>query len=418
MTTYPVPVQVDVGRPLEVESSASGASFPQTTVPLHSETTDYSMYRFWTALLAAVLLLAGCSDTPSSFTVEKRDGVTYAVNREGWAVWSDSAAAPLQLEHEQTYGVSERSGPALLGEIQGVAVDSAGTVYVLDGENHRLVAFNPDGTVDWSAGRWGEGPGEFSRPDGIVVGENGRLFVANDSGRQIDVWTTEGTFVERHAFPKKDLGFLDPIGYTTGFLVVSESGMGSEPQRIHTVNPDTWEVVHSFPLSVELKLPENLSVSKSARTVGDRIFVSALGRYAVYEYSLDGTLERRISRRIDVILKPGVFDGGVRIYSHLYAPVRLPTGHFLTWASWPTNVDDPDTHYRRSRNDAADEAIYASSLDLFKPDGRYVGSFRWDDRRSPPIGDPKAVGPNGVLYTTATSPFPQVRRFDVTVRTD
>ena len=79
-------------------------------------------------------------------------------------MWSHSTAAPLQFEREQTYGTDGGSGPAFLGSVRGVAVDPAGTVYVLDDENHRLVAFRPDGTVRWSVGRQEQGPGEFQIP--------------------------------------------------------------------------------------------------------------------------------------------------------------------------------------------------------------------------------------------------------------
>jgi len=121
--------------------------------------------------------------------------------------------------------------------VTDVAVDSSGTVYVLDEKNHRLVAFNPDGTVRRAAGKQGAGPGELSRPKGMVLGDRGRLFVANNMGRQIDVWTTTGSFVERQTFEERDLSLLTPIGYAEDLLIVSESGVGSEPQTIHAVDP-------------------------------------------------------------------------------------------------------------------------------------------------------------------------------------
>jgi len=380
--------------------------------------TDSVMFRGWFVALAIALLLAGCAESPSPFAVEEREGVLHALNQQGWNVWSDSA--PLQFEREQIYGTNEGSGPAFLGGIRGTAVDSTGTVYVLDHENHRLVAFNPDGTVRRSAGRQGQGPGEFQNPSGLMVGPN-RLYVENQYGQQIDVWTTEGDFVDRHTF-QEEISLVDLVGFAENRLIVSETGFGKEPQRIHALDPNSWKRVHSFPLNSNLDLPEGLASSASVVTVGDSIYVSSVTEYRLRRYAIDGTLGRVIQRDVDVLVGPGVYTSGdrrgIRTYSQLSAPVRLPSGHLLTGASWPTNVDDPDAHLRRSRNDAAEEAVYAASLDLFEANGRYVGSHRWDNRRSPPIGRIVGRGPDGALYTRTTNPFPQVRRHEVIVRAD
>ena len=376
------------------------------------------MSRWQLAVLAAALLLPGCSESPSSFTIENHDGVTHAINQQGWNVWSDTATAPITFVREQTYGTNEDAGPALLGEITGLAVDSAGTVYVLDGANHRLVAFNPDGSVRWTAGRRGEGPGEFWRSEGMVLGDNGHLYITNDLGHLIDVWTTGGKFVERATFEEEELGMLNLVGYAKGVLVVSEPGFGSEPQTLHALNPETWTLVHSSSLSAELKLSENVGVSRDASTIGDSIFVSGLSEYTLSRYSVDGTLGHRISRSVAPPPKPAMYDGGVRFYGGLNAPVRLPSGHLLVSVSWASNVDDPDAHYRRSETGSAEEPVFTTALDLFTANGRYIGSLQWKDRYDPSVGALKEVGPNGALYTATTDPFPQIRRYDVRLRTE
>jgi hypothetical protein len=87
----------------------------------------------------------------------------------------------------------------------------------------------------------------------------------------------------------------------------------------------------------------------------------------------------------------------------------------LVQSSWSTNVDDPDAYTKRLANGNADEPIPASALDLFDSEGRFQGRLQWDETRVPGIGSVQAVSPDGKLYTTASTPFPQVRRYAVTI---
>jgi len=167
---------------------------------------------------------------------------------------------------------------------------------------------------------------------------------------------------------------------------------------------------------LELDLPDGLSVSREVGTVEDSIVVSGLSDYTLSPYTVDGTPGRRISRSVDILLKPGRYRGGVRFYGGLGSSAPLPTGHLLVNLSWASNVEDPDAHYRRSKTGNAEEPVYTAALDLFTPSGRYVGSLRWENQSNPSIGDPQTAAPNGKLYTTTTDPYPQVRRYDVSLR--
>lgn len=64
-----------------------------------------------------------------------------------------------------------------LGLVTGVAVDAAGNVYVVDQLNAKIWVFDAEGRLRSSAGRKGEGPGEFTVPTGPGIGPDGRLYV-------------------------------------------------------------------------------------------------------------------------------------------------------------------------------------------------------------------------------------------------
>jgi sugar lactone lactonase YvrE len=92
-------------------------------------------------------------------------------------------------------------GPANLGEPQGVAVDTAGNVYVADSLDAIIVEITPAGTVRTLAGmgNYGgppvNGPGSaaiFSGPQGVAVDAAGNVYVADTGYHLIRMITPAG----------------------------------------------------------------------------------------------------------------------------------------------------------------------------------------------------------------------------------
>lgn len=370
--------------------------------------------------LLLLTLLVGCGDASSDdVTIEERDGVTYVTNT-GTTVWDDHDGAPVQFTLEQTFGADEAPEEAMLANASSIVVDDDGGVYVLDQGNNRLVAFNPDGPVRWSAGREGEGPGEFSRAYGMAGDEDGHLYVSNQSNSRIDVWTTDGTFVESVGIDELDVrGSV--TAYANGSLILSRSAFGDNPQQLHFINPDTWTHKRTVESDFDLDLPDGMGVGGGISVHDDHLWVSHVRAYQLRQYTLDGTPTRQIDRpNIDTIIGPGIYEEGVtrvmmRVYGYLGAPAVLPNGHMLVASSWPTNVQNPNQHVQQSVNGNAEDPIPASAVDLFDPEGRFRGRLQWEETGTPDIGRIQTVGPNGNLYTTASMPFPQVRRYTVSV---
>jgi len=74
----------------------------------------------------------------------------------------------------------------------GIAVDSTGTVYVADSFNHRIRKIQPDGTVSTLAGSgtlgFADGAGmtsQFNLPTGVTVGSAGTVYVADQNNHRI-----------------------------------------------------------------------------------------------------------------------------------------------------------------------------------------------------------------------------------------
>lgn len=254
---------------------------------------------FIRSLVLFALLIGGLGCGASAeegairFTAIERDGVPHAVN-EGENVWSDSASAPLRFELEQTYGAAEAPEEAVLASVRALAVDDDGTVYVLDAQNHRLVAFNLDGSVRWTAGREGQGPGEFERPRSLVWDGGDHLYVVNQSGGRLDRWSTDGAYVEGISTEQFDAMPLSLVGFTDNRLVAMQSAMGGQPQRVFTIDTTTWAMEERLAIDLELDLPNGLGMSAPLVLQGKRLYAGHVNRYELSRYALAEGLERRI----------------------------------------------------------------------------------------------------------------------------
>jgi len=382
------------------------------------------MARSLLCILVLLLPLLACgtdAGDPDAFTLDERDGVTYAINT-ATTHWTPDEA-PLQFELEQTFGVADAPEEAMLAGTSSVVVDADGVVYLLDRGNHRLVAFNPDGSVRWSQGREGEGPGEFQNAFGLVPGPENDLLVVNQSGQRWERWSYDGELLASYDAGRIEGAgfFLSPLGFHNDQPIASSSAMNEEPQRFMRVDLDALAVVDTlFARPLGFELPEFFGYGVSTRLEGDRLWVADGTSYVLEEYTLDGRLVRQIERTDESgLLPPGMYAGEqsarMSTFSRLSTPLRLGD-HLLVHSYWPTNLTDPDAHVRRqAREQDVPEVTYDAALDLFTAEGQLRGRIHYQDMQTAAIGRPMAVGPDGKLYTTTADPFPQVRRYAVRI---
>lgn len=121
------------------------------------------------------------------------------------AVYSDEADQVYVLDDAGRVLVYDSAGKLVqqwnmpesdVGRPEGIWKLLDGRIAVADTHYHRVVLFQPDGTVDGMFGREGNGPGEFVFPVAVAQDPSGFLYVGEYGDRQrIQKFTTAGEYV-------------------------------------------------------------------------------------------------------------------------------------------------------------------------------------------------------------------------------
>jgi hypothetical protein len=163
------------------------------------------------------------------WTIPVAEGTRVIEHEAVSPVWR---AARIELVEDLTIGVGSTDPNYMFYQARDIAVDAEGNIYLLDGGNHRVQVFDPDGRFSRSFGREGQGPGEFMQPLATaLLGE--RLFVADNSNQRVSVWTLTGELVEDRAAPFRGMSIGSLAALTGGSLLfahdsrlVPESSVG------------------------------------------------------------------------------------------------------------------------------------------------------------------------------------------------
>lgn len=98
------------------------------------------------------------------------------------APWLDRLDASSLTE---VWRIGKLDGPPeqVFGRIGGIAVDASGRIFVVDILNKVLRVYDPDGDHLASAGREGDGPGEFRHPEKVALAGRDTVVITDRNGR-------------------------------------------------------------------------------------------------------------------------------------------------------------------------------------------------------------------------------------------
>lgn len=377
------------------------------------------------AATCALTLVCACSGAPEeewSGTLEDRDGVVWINNP---ATLPEDAHPPFGLELEQTFGAESAPEDALLQFVTSVAVDGVGNVYVVDRFADRLLAFDPDGQLLWAAGQVGQGPGDVQNVLSLAWDGADLLYVDNQSGGQVDTWTTAGEFVATQRL--SDFGIAQ--GYVVGLpdpntiVLRAYSRADGDGAIIHVFKiGDRWTRTTEF-FARGGRVPESPErgpwATVKVRLKGDSVWVGNRLQYEVREYSLDGVLRRVIAREHAPLIPYFVYKGTGFGLGEFEPPLWLSAEHGLIPRYWLVGIEDVEEFKRLwdeflasgSRDPTAQE--FDSAIDLVDAEGRVLDSLPIGGYFHESIGTLETIGPDGRLYTSVYEPYPHVRRYRV-----
>jgi len=85
----------------------------------------------------------------------------------------------------------ELMSPGDFARPSGMAVDQDGNLYVADTLNNRIEVFDADGQFIRTFGKAGDGPGYFSRPKGVAIDGDGHIWVVDGAQDRVQVFNQE-----------------------------------------------------------------------------------------------------------------------------------------------------------------------------------------------------------------------------------
>jgi 6-bladed beta-propeller len=256
--------------------------------------------------------------------------------------------------------VPEESGT--LASPTGIALDSAGTLYVLDRMDKRIVRVAPDGSITGRIGRSGQGPGELTDPlaFGVDAGDSVRVF---DFGTgAIQVFSTGGTYVRQY---RADIrGIPSRIGFGpdgrvaySGTHPTSEGALVAELDRSGAQTGLLDSLVRA-----ETAIPEDLIDQVHQRRLPDFMRNSALpvltadgGAWlflqteAVLDH-LTAAGTRDVREKVNVPEMTAIADAYFKWYARVHVPDMLRYFAYLedaavtdgsVWLLWQVPADQP-----------------------------------------------------------------------------
>jgi hypothetical protein len=317
------------------------------------------------------------------------------------------------LEEIRRYGVPElgpdtmalpeverRAGGAVLGSIRGMVQGPDSTLYVLERDWSKIVAFRPDGSLkSVLLGGAGEGPGEFRLPIDIALTPDGRLAVLDYELQRVSLFDPAEGYISSFR-----VGVPGPLrlAATTDRIWISRSvGAGGSGARAVAFDYAGRELEAGPPLAEEDR-PYGSTANLIALEDGVLMLPSA--RPGIWEVMRNGSVERRGIELVPGLKPPKVWREGMMTNVGMAEAVTFVTAplegrHVLVW--YITGENDAN---ERWKIDTIRQQAAVLSLE-----GELLGNATLPPGLEPAGSAYFHVSPlTGHLFISVSDPYPAV----------
>lgn len=241
--------------------------------------------KFALILLFMILLSFGCSKGKKAEKpewqgkIEYENGVKVVKNPEE-PVYGETI---FDLEEDLSIG-NDSDENYMFFRMGGIAADSQGNIYAVDGGNYRIQKFRSDGQFLQTIGRKGQGPGEFESPYDVWLDPEENIYVSE--GRKIQIFNKDGEFIRS----VKLLNFVTEFGITDeGNILACAFGTSEEGQTRELILIDSEgkksEAIISFPSPMRIVRRGDSAFGLSHDYTPDLIFCPIDEKSGIYGHS-------------------------------------------------------------------------------------------------------------------------------------
>jgi sugar lactone lactonase YvrE len=365
-----------------------------------------SVFLCWTvfAFLCVAVFPASASAASGDFTkiIPTADqwyitGPNITVDKDGNIYTADGYIA--KYNAQGTFQMVIKSyGSYSLDNLSGIAVDAAGNIYALDFDRSCIVKFDAGGNYLSKWGANGSGSGQFggqhatdqAPADGLAFDAAGNLYVADTYNNRIQVFKTDGTFVNAWgAYGSGDGQFDRPSGIdfdSAGNIYVAEWG-NHRVQKFDASGTFLKKWGIDGYQDGQLNTPDGIAAGQNGH-----IYIADQANYRMIEYTADGDMVRAFSQESEAAFGGVATASDGSILASVSNSVRAFSQDGQLLKKWQ-NGGSEEGFLREPEDVVTDSAgnIYvADSWNCFisKFDGNGQFIKRWDTRGTAG-GDPE-----------------------------
>lgn len=92
------------------------------------------------------------------------------------------------------------SGNPVFRTPNGIAVDSAGNIYVIDNNNYTVWKFSPSGNVITYWGSEGSGKGQFEKLESIAIDDQNFIYITDNMNNRVQKFSSDGVYISHGDF--------------------------------------------------------------------------------------------------------------------------------------------------------------------------------------------------------------------------